>query len=567
MRILGLCLVKNEADIIRTSLRESLKWCDRIFVFDNGSTDGTWERVEEAAGADERVVAFKQDPRPFDDALRAEIFNAFRTEAETGDWWCRLDADEFYIDDPRAFLDAVPKRHHVVWCVWLQYFLTAGDLLHFNTDCDEAPPEITPERFPRYYQAVGGEPRFFRHRERLQWRSGAWPAHLGVVEPRRIRVKHVQYRSPAQIQRRLATRREAAATGWQHFGHSTQETWREKIADAATLTLDQGDGVYTLDETALNRHLEPAWQRAVKLALHGNRRVAMNKLAYSIVIATYERADALRDALESVKRQTKLPERVIIVDSSAGPESEAVARESTLPITYQRAERPSAAMQRNQGFREVTTPLVAFIDDDVVLAPDVFEKLCKVFDHYDDTGGVAARMNGAEHRAPNRRLRKYYRLQAGFDHPTYGAKLFGAAINCFPCYSLEQEELIPADWLNLGCVVFRSDLFGAELFPFFKGYSYGEDVHLSARIGQKSRLYFHSTARYDHFPSMSPAKRSFFKYARMSARHRRLIARDIQGLHGWELCWKDTLHRLFVTIFLLRTRPAGWLRQIAGNWT
>jgi GT2 family glycosyltransferase len=293
----------------------------------------------------------------------------------------------------------------------------------------------------------------------------------------------------------------------------------------------------------------------------------MSKLAYSMVIATYERADALRDALKSVERQTRLPERVIIVDSSAGPESEAVVRESPLPVTYQRADRPSAAMQRNQGFREVTTPLVAFIDDDVVLAPDVFAKLCTVFDQYDDTGGVAARMNGAEHPPPDRRLRKYYRLQAGFDHPTYGAKLFGAAINCFPCYSLHDDDLVPADWLNLGCVVFRSDLFGEELFPHFNGYSYGEDVHLSARIGQRSRLYFHAAARYDHFPSMSPAKRNFFRHARMSAHHRRLIAREILGLRGWELCWKDTLHRMFVTVFLLRTRPAGWLRQIAGNWT
>jgi hypothetical protein len=32
-----------------------------------------------------------------------------------GDWWCILDADEFYIDDPREFLEAVPKRFSSVW--------------------------------------------------------------------------------------------------------------------------------------------------------------------------------------------------------------------------------------------------------------------------------------------------------------------------------------------------------------------------------------------------------------------------------------------------------------------
>src|SRR6476620_1854620 len=141
---------------------------------------------------------------------------------------------------------------------------------------------------------------------------------------------------------------------------------------------------------------------------------------YSIVVATYERADALRDALASVREQRHMPARVIIVDASAGHASERVAKDSGLPVVYRRADRASAALQRNQGFAEVTTPLVAFMDDDVVLAPDVFEKLCRVFDQRPDTGGVAARMNGAEHPAPSGKLWRYYRTQAGFEDATYG---------------------------------------------------------------------------------------------------------------------------------------------------
>jgi hypothetical protein len=82
-------------------------------------------------------------------------------------------------------------------------------------------------------------------------------------------VKHVQYRSPAQIQRRLDTRRAAAAAGWQHFAHSTQENWRDKIADPARLHRDHGDGQYEIDEKALVPHLEPAWQRCLKHVMHG----------------------------------------------------------------------------------------------------------------------------------------------------------------------------------------------------------------------------------------------------------------------------------------------------------
>jgi len=268
MRIFGLCLVKNEADILRLSFEQSLRWCDRIFVFDNGSTDATWEITNEIASRDSRVVPFKRDPKPFDDALRAEIFNAYRHEAKAGDWWCRLDADEFYIDDPRAFLTAISLSQHVVWGAWMQYFLTENDLNRFTPEDESTPPEMTPDRLPKYYQAMGGEPRFFRYRTGLKWDSGAWPAHLGVVAPPRIRVKHLQYRSPAQIQRRLDTRRAAAASGWAHFGHSIQSNWRDKIANSSNLHLDQGNGEYASEAISKPYHLESPWQRTLKRLMH-----------------------------------------------------------------------------------------------------------------------------------------------------------------------------------------------------------------------------------------------------------------------------------------------------------
>lgn len=289
--------------------------------------------------------------------------------------------------------------------------------------------------------------------------------------------------------------------------------------------------------------------------------------AYSIIIATYERAAALGDALASVAAQTRAPETIVIVDASRGDESRAVAESFDLPIIYRRAEQTSAALQRNQGSREVETPLLAFIDDDVVLEPDVFQKLCAVFDSLPETGGVAARMNGASHRAPRGALWWYYRLQAGFADETYGGRLFGPGINCFPCYERAGDELIPADWLNLGCVLFRSDLFKGELFPNFDGYSHMEDVHLSARIGRSHRLFFHPTARYDHFPSESPAKQDRFRLGQMRTRNQTEIAREILGLRGWRLAVKGILHRLFISLFLARFRPAGWQRELAGTWS
>ncbi len=230
---------------------------------------------------------------------------------------------------------------------------------------------------------------------------------------------------------------------------------------------------------------------------------------------------------------------------------------------------PSAAQQRNQAARLVTTPLVAFIDDDATLFPDTCEKLCRVFENDLEgrIGGVGGRMIGEDRPAPRGLLWWYYRLQAGFAHPTYGGKLFGPAINCAPSYTeASPDDLIAADWLPSGCVFYRTELFAKELFPSFVGYSFMEDVHLSARIAKTHRLYFHTSAKFEHHDSPSTWKRDFRALARNRIRNQRLVAREILGLSGLPLEAKLFLHRLFVTIYLLRRRGAGFREEIAGTW-
>ena len=161
MKIHGLCLAKNEGDLMDYSLREKLGWCDFIYVYDNGSTDDTWQIAQEwAAREPERIFLFRSDSRPFHDGLRAALFNAFRGKAQRGDWWCRADVDEWFIDPPREFLAAVPRRHHVVWTVHVQYLFTEVDLARY-----EATGECRiPADLPQHYIANYSEPRFFRHR-------------------------------------------------------------------------------------------------------------------------------------------------------------------------------------------------------------------------------------------------------------------------------------------------------------------------------------------------------------------------------------------------------------------
>ena len=297
----------------------------------------------------------------------------------------------------------------------------------------------------------------------------------------------------------------------------------------------------------------------------------MTALAYSIVIATFERPAELRVTLESIAAQTRPPARVVVVDASRDGQTRAVADDfaARLPLRYERAVRPSAAVQRNQGAEHVATPLIAFLDDDVFVPAETLATLCTAFDRDDAQriGGIAARIDGMQHTPPRGLLWWYYRLQAGYAHATYGGKLFGPAINCLPTYAESDAELIRSDWLNSTCVFYRTPLFQREKFPEFEGYSFLEDVHVSARIGRTHELFFHRTASFEHRDAPSTFKRNARQLARMRVRHQRLVARDIVGLREPALTFKLLLHRLFASVAMLRRHQPSWKQELLGTWT
>ncbi len=300
----------------------------------------------------------------------------------------------------------------------------------------------------------------------------------------------------------------------------------------------------------------------------------MNRLAYSLVIPAHALPDELDRTLTGISIQTAQPAAVIVVDSSRDGRVREVADDwrARLPVHYERAEIASAAMQRNQGSNVVDpaeSPLLGFIDDDIGLHPEACAKVCEVFeaDAAREIGGVALRIEEIFRPEPRGWIWWYYRFQAGFSDRTYGGRLFGPAINCLPCYSEGAGDLIPADWLNSGCVFYRTEIFQRELFPKFEGYSFMEDVHLSARIAKTHRLYFHKTARCQHRDGAGMRPREAVRHlARMRIRNQCIVSREVLGLRGPVFECKLMLHRLFVTLSILRSRPAAWRDEILGTW-
>jgi glycosyltransferase involved in cell wall biosynthesis len=280
MTIRSLCVVKDEADVLAQTLTSALNWSDEILILDNGSTDGTWELVTELAAHDPRVVAVGREERPFFDDIRVSLFDARKDSAVDGDWWCRLDADEFYVDDPRKVLASVAEEDFSVWSASLSYYFTDRDAARYESDASAFADEVPVQERCRYYLNHWSEPRFFRHVPGLSWRvgDGGFPRTLWQrkASPHRIVLKHFAYRSPEQIQRRLDARRisfaehpefsHEAVVDWADAVASIRRNgrfagtpgtviptdWRARIVSAAALDYDAHDGRFVLNE-----HLMP----------------------------------------------------------------------------------------------------------------------------------------------------------------------------------------------------------------------------------------------------------------------------------------------------------------------
>jgi glycosyltransferase involved in cell wall biosynthesis len=261
----AICLVKDEQDIVGQTLASAMTWCDRIYVIDNGSKDGTWELIEGLSREFPGTIQVDRDARPFSRALRGAVYRRHRTESVFGDWWCILDADELYIDEPRGFLGGVPARYDSVWSASFQFYFTDEDLRRYEEQPSRYGDDVPIESKIRYYVNNWSELRFFRQTDRVRWNDGDLsPTGIGRTFPGRIRLKHFQYRSPGQIQKRTAARFAARGgfaherrPGWQDAAllppdrRSGDELeappdWRSRIMPTEGLDLDVGDGRYVI---------------------------------------------------------------------------------------------------------------------------------------------------------------------------------------------------------------------------------------------------------------------------------------------------------------------------------
>ena len=117
------------------------------------------------------------------------------------------------------------------------------------------------------------------------------------------------------------------------------------------------------------------------------RRWCLNAPDVSVVLPTYNRAGALRRALEALLAQrTSHPYEVLVVDNNSTDgtrrEVECLAAGASVPVRYVLERHQGVSSARNAGIRAASAPIVAFVDDDVRVEPQWIETICRVFDEH-----------------------------------------------------------------------------------------------------------------------------------------------------------------------------------------
>lgn len=116
---------------------------------------------------------------------------------------------------------------------------------------------------------------------------------------------------------------------------------------------------------------------------------AAGPIDVSVVLPTYNRASSLRRAVNSLLAQRAPGRRfeVIVVDNNSDDDTKAevgraLAERTTPAVRYLFEPAQGVSCARNAGIAAARAAIIAFVDDDVRVAPDWIATICRVFEEH-----------------------------------------------------------------------------------------------------------------------------------------------------------------------------------------
>jgi glycosyltransferase involved in cell wall biosynthesis len=228
-----------------------------------------------------------------------------------------------------------------------------------------------------------------------------------------------------------------------------------------------------------------------------------NLVPISTVVATQNRATLFKRTLESLAGQSAQPLEIIVIDASNDSATKQLCQ-SMIPdlqsqIKWVAADVSGAAPQRNQGAAMAAKPFICFFDDDILFEPDCISRLWRAIQPDKNLGGVNAMIVNQRYYPPGLMSRTMFTLLNGRREKTFAGRVIGPAINLLPEDRGDLPEVVPVEWLNTTCTIYRREALPDPPFRAeFTGYSLMEDLALSLEVARKWKLANARTARIVH---------------------------------------------------------------------
>jgi GT2 family glycosyltransferase len=225
----------------------------------------------------------------------------------------------------------------------------------------------------------------------------------------------------------------------------------------------------------------------------------------TLAVCTFARPKSLMRLLDSVAAQEPTFRELVIVDASPDDASErALAARSDHPrlasrVRYYRVQGGLRGLTRQRRFavRHLSTDLVLFCDDDVVLLPGCAASLLEAFRAGGESiaGAGAFLENEVERPSRRWRMRRVLGIVPSLRPGRYHASGFST-----PWRFLQPTEaVVDGDWIPGAVMLWRSRLVRDVGFdPEFEGYGNGEDLDFSLRARRHGRLVVVGKARALH---------------------------------------------------------------------
>lgn len=231
MKITGITMVKDEADIISATIEHMLTQVDDIIVADNGSTDGTREILESypITVIDDPEVGYYQSYK------MTRLARVARNQG--AEWIVPFDADEIWYS-PFGIIKEVLEGLAPQW-------LVASAALYDHVSSSEDPLESNPIKRIGWRRSYPGALHKVacRYRDDLviqQGNHGAWYEGGGTQQDGLLVIRHFPYRSREQFIRKAkngaaayAATNLSADTGahWRGYGRILEEHGEDALAD------------------------------------------------------------------------------------------------------------------------------------------------------------------------------------------------------------------------------------------------------------------------------------------------------------------------------------------------